>query len=218
MLLLAVSASKASAIPIQQQSYNIPLTQNIGTSCPMISALGTTTETYSSLNAENGSFVFTDDVPSTAVIYSVSVTVSMLGRCPNPDGVNIYLNRGAPNVDPVFEQVGSIPAYPANYMTSCGTPAQFVQTTSWTGSGQLVAADPMPYFRNSTNVISIVDAPTGTCSDPLIESVTVNVWYYDNIPSVTFDLSAASPPGDHKVLMHRWRSEAGLATARSVRR
>ncbi|PYQ52248.1 MAG: hypothetical protein DMF59_05370 [Acidobacteria bacterium] len=167
----------------------------------MLSARGGQTTLYTTAPA---TFSFQDFLPSsTAILAYVGVGASILGGCDTPNSYDVSLNAGYPGVDPFFTRIGS--GYtPLTWMTSCNTPAQFVEVQRIGPS--MITPDPAPYYRGGTNVITVIEQPTGTCSG-YIEDVRVTLYYYDSLPSVTFDISATTPEEQRRVLMHRWRTE-----------
>jgi hypothetical protein len=119
----------------------------------------------------------------------------------------VYVNKGFPGVDPFYTTVGT-DYTPSTWTTGCADSVQFARTGRMTRS--LVTPSVTPYNRGGTNVINVIEQPTGTCA-VFIEDLTVTLFYYDNLPVVAFDLSAATSENERKVLMNRWRSESTYA-------
>src|ERR1051326_71180 len=195
----------ATAVEMQALSAPIFPRNSALPNCPMLSAHGGFTTTYSTAAAENNTFLFDDFLPPSAVLAYVSVSLSILGDgCATSNTFAVYLNQGFPGVDPYSTTIGTDYAA-GDDMRSCQTPAQFEETGRV--SPALLTPDIAPYVRGGTNAITVVEQPTGSCS-AFIEYVVVTLSYYDgNLPVVGFDLSAASSEDQRKVLMHRWRSE-----------
>jgi hypothetical protein len=202
-----LAAYTALGAPVPKQTVQLVLhPQNqVAPACPMKSAYdGSPLTAYSTADAENNVFTFADFLPSpTAVLTEVSVALSTLGQCSTPNTLAVYINKEFPGVHPYYTTVGT--DYASSMSTSgCGDSQQFARTARITGP--LITPSITPYNRGGTNVINVIEQPTGTCS-VFIEDVTVTLHYYDNLPVIAFELSAATAEDERKVLMNRWRTE-----------
>lgn len=201
-------AANLSATAVQMQAVTTVIfpANSVRPDCPMHSANGGLTTTYSTPAAENNTFVFDDFLPPTAILSNVGISLSLLGDgCPNPNPIAVYLNQGFPGVAPDMT-IGT--DYAGGDSTpNCQTPGQFEEIGRMGPS--MLNPDVAPYVRNGPNAITVVEQPNGSCSQ-FVEYVVVYLVYYDSndLPLISFDLSAASSEDERKVLMHRWRSEA----------
>jgi hypothetical protein len=202
------AAANLSATAVQMQAVATVIfpVNSVRPGCPMYSANGGLTTTYSTPAAENNTFVFDDFLPPTAILTNVGISLSLLGDgCPNPDPIVVYLNQGYPGVA-LGMTIGT--GYSGGDSTpNCQTPGQFEEIGRMGPS--MLTPDIAPYVRNGPNAITVDEPPNGSCSQ-FIEYVVVYLVYYDSndLPLISFDLSATSSEDQRKVLMHRWRSEA----------
>jgi len=211
---IAVNLS-GTAVQIQAVETVIFPVNSVRPDCPMYSANGGFTTTYSTPSAENNTFVFDDFLPPTAILSNVGISLSLLGDgCPNPNPIAVYLNQGYPGVDPGYTTIAT--NYAGGDSTSnCQTPGQFEEIARMSLS--MLSPDVVPYVRNGPNAVTVVEQSNGSCSQ-FIEYVVVTLVYYDSndLPLVSFDLSAQSSEDQRKVLMHRWRTEAAYPYLSSV--
>src|SRR4051812_31728339 len=131
--------------------------------CPMLSARGGTTTGYSTAAAESNAFTFNDFLPAqSSILTYVSVSLSLLANnCSTANTFAVYLNQGYPGVDPYYTTIGTDYAASTS-MRSCQTPAQFVETGRV--SPALLTPDIAPFVRGGTNVLTVLEQPTGNCS------------------------------------------------------
>jgi len=203
--ILATCAAIGAPVPKQTIQLVLHPQNQVAPACPMKSAYdGSVLTAYSTAGAENNAFAFDDFLPTpTAFLTEVSVALSTLGSCSTPNTLAVYINQGFAGVHPFYTTVGT--DYASSTWTSgCGDSEQFARTARITGP--LISPSITPYNRGGTNIINVVEEPTGTCP-VYIEDVTVTLFYYDNLPVIAFDLSASAPEDERKVLMNRWRTE-----------
>lgn len=208
LALAIVVAWSAFGATIQERTVQLVLfPQNqVAPTCPMKTAVsGSPTTAYSTAVDEGNAFQFSDFLPtSTAVLSRVSVTLSTLGQCSTPNQFSVHLNQGFAGVDPLYTTIGTYVA-PSTWTSGCTDSKRFEESER--GGPSLITPTITPYVRGGQNVINVYEQPTGTCSS-FIEYVTVTLFYYDDLPVITFDLSPATSEDQRKVLMNRWRTEA----------
>lgn len=156
--------------------------------------------------ASGQSFTFTDPLPTGAALSYMTVTTSLLGACGSSNSLQVTLNPSTIGVP--IEYLNMTPFLHAASVASCSPIAAFSKGTT---IGRYVSG----YRRNSQNTLQVAELADGTCGN-YIEFIDVTLYYWTDLPTITFDVKDATPEEERIILMHKFRSDDSYPSSRQT--